>query len=205
MRLRSLGVLVAVVAFAAAAATATDKLLTNDDVVAMVKAGLDNSTVIAKISQAGRNGLDTSVEALIKLKKAGVSKEIIDAMLGVGPPPPASVVGTSATAAKTDVQLITADGVIDLQSLEGEASATYIGIGFMTWLNFDGPHSSVRTKDANVVVRLRSAQKPDSRLYIVRLDSNDSDRSVKMGCSCMFSATAGTTPDCDWTFAYDSQ
>ena len=204
MRLRLLGVAIAVVAFAAAA-TATDKPLTNDDVIAMVKAGLDSTTVIAKISQAGRSGLDTSVDALIKFKKAGVNKEIIDAMLGVGPPVPASAVRTSVRATKTDVQLVTADGVIDLQSLEGEASATYIGIGFMTWLNFDGPHSSVRTKDTNVAVRIRSAQKPDSRLYIVRLDSNDSDRSVKMGRSHMFSASAGTTPDRDWTFAYDSQ
>jgi hypothetical protein len=180
-----------------------EKALTNDDVIAMVKAGLDSSTVLAKITQSGRDGFDTSVEGLIKLKKAGAGKDVIDAMLGV--PALASNGTTAPTAPKpTDVQLVRPEGPIDLQSLEGEASATYIGIGFMTWLNFDGQHSSVTTADQNVVLRIRSPQRPDSRVYVVRLDVNDNDRSVKMGRQGMFSATAGSTPDRDWTFRYDS-
>jgi hypothetical protein len=42
-------------------------------------------------------------------------------------------------------------------------------------------------------------------VYVVRLDSNDEDRSVKMGRSRAFSATAGTTPDREWTFPFTSK
>lgn len=183
--------------------TAAEKPLTNADVIALVKAGLDDSTVVAKIRQSGRSGFDTSVEGLIALKKAGVSKTVIDAMLG-GPAFDGRPGAQTTNSSKTDVQLITVDGEHDLQSLEGEGSATYIGVGFLTWLNFDSSHATVRIKDPGFVLRVRSGQRPDSRLYIVKAESNDSDRSVKMGRSRMFSATAGTTPDRDWTVSYDS-
>ena len=58
-----------------------EKALTNDDVVAMVKADLGDDLVIAKIQQAPREALDVSSEALVKLKKLGVSKGVLDAML----------------------------------------------------------------------------------------------------------------------------
>lgn len=58
-----------------------EKALTNDDVVAMVKADLGDDLVIAKIQQAPREALDVSSEALVRLKKQGVSKGVLDAML----------------------------------------------------------------------------------------------------------------------------
>lgn len=54
--------------------------LTNDDIVQMLKAGLDESTVIKAI-QANESAFDTSVNALVSLTSAGVSKAVIDAML----------------------------------------------------------------------------------------------------------------------------
>lgn len=205
---RNVAILALAVFVLATIATAADKPaastpLTNADVIALVKAGLDDSTVVAKIRQTGRSAFDTSVDALIELKKAGVSKSVIDAMLGA----PASVGGTGQQPTerrKSDVQLITTDGEYDLESLQGEASATYIFVGFLTWLNFDGLHASVSTKDSNLALRVQSSQKPDSRLFIVRLESNDSDRSVKMGRSRAFSATAGNTPDREWTLPYEA-
>src|SRR5439155_25610356 len=58
----------------------TKKLLTNDDVVEMVKAGFEESTVV-KLIQSSDTSFDTSVSALIALKKAGVSEQVISAML----------------------------------------------------------------------------------------------------------------------------
>src|SRR6476469_1464239 len=61
----------------------TKKPLTNADVVDMVQAGLGESTVILSIKNSGTN-FDTSPQALIELKKKGVSQSIMDAMLSAG-------------------------------------------------------------------------------------------------------------------------
>jgi hypothetical protein len=58
----------------------SSKPLTNDDVVQMVKGGFDESTTIAAIDGAQTN-FDTSVQALLALKAAGVSEKVISAML----------------------------------------------------------------------------------------------------------------------------
>ncbi len=54
--------------------------LTNDDIVQMLRAGLDENTVIKAI-QANESAFDTSVNALVALTAAGVPKPVIDAML----------------------------------------------------------------------------------------------------------------------------
>ena len=56
------------------------KPLTNDDVIAMVKGGLPETTVINAIN-AQESNFDVSATALIKLKQQGVNSKIMDAML----------------------------------------------------------------------------------------------------------------------------
>lgn len=58
----------------------SNKPLSNDDVVQMVKGGFNESTTIAAIDAADTN-FDTSVQALMALKAAGVSEKVISAML----------------------------------------------------------------------------------------------------------------------------
>ncbi len=60
------------------------KALTNDDVIKLVKAELGDQVVIDKIKSSPSDKLDTSTDALIRLKKAGVSKAVIDAMIKRG-------------------------------------------------------------------------------------------------------------------------
>lgn len=58
-----------------------EKPLTNDAVLAMLQAELGDDLVIAKIQQAPAEALDVSPEALVDLKRRGVSKAVIDAMI----------------------------------------------------------------------------------------------------------------------------
>jgi hypothetical protein len=58
-----------------------EKPLTNDAIVAMVKADLGDELVIAKIQQAPSEALDVSAEALVALRQQGVSKAVLDAMI----------------------------------------------------------------------------------------------------------------------------
>lgn len=81
MRARFVFALLAVVLLVSAFSFAqSGKPLTNDDVVQMVKGGFDESTTIAAIEAADTN-FDTSVQALMALKAAGVGEKTISAML----------------------------------------------------------------------------------------------------------------------------
>ena len=78
------------VAFAALACSwvpsvAADDALTNDDVVLLVEAGLEDSVIIAKI-QSSTTAFDTSVAALVTLANKGVPNDVVAAMLGPGKP-----------------------------------------------------------------------------------------------------------------------
>lgn len=64
----------------AQSASSGAELLTDETVISLVKAGLGPSTVIAKIN-ATRGSYDTSTNALIQMKQAGVPDTVIAAML----------------------------------------------------------------------------------------------------------------------------
>jgi hypothetical protein len=57
--------------------------LTNKDVIEMVKAGLHDNIILAKIKNS-QCGYDTSSQGLIELKNASVSNEITLAILDCG-------------------------------------------------------------------------------------------------------------------------
>jgi len=88
------------------------KPLTNDDVVAMVKGGLPENTIINAINAQDSN-FDVSATALIKLKQQAVNAKIMDAMLaaankkhGAAPAPapaPAPAAAPVATAGQPSV------------------------------------------------------------------------------------------------------
>jgi hypothetical protein len=58
------------------------KFLTNDDVVSMVKAGQEEGTILNAVQNQGTD-FDVSAKAVLKLKKSGVSKRVIDAMISI--------------------------------------------------------------------------------------------------------------------------
>jgi hypothetical protein len=61
-------------------ASTSGEQLTNDTIITLVKAGLGPETVVAKIN-AAKGSYDTSTNALIQLKQAGVPDPVIAAML----------------------------------------------------------------------------------------------------------------------------
>src|SRR5438128_8007253 len=62
------------------AAQQKNPALTNDDILKMVKGGLQETTVLNAIT-ANETDFDVSAKALLDLKEAGISDKIIDAML----------------------------------------------------------------------------------------------------------------------------
>src|SRR5271154_4632023 len=61
--------------------------LTNDDIIKLAQAKLPDSVLLAKIKSSTCD-FDTSADALIKLKRAGVSDAVLQAMVEAPAPPP---------------------------------------------------------------------------------------------------------------------
>ena len=61
--------------------------LNNDDVMKMVQAKLADAIILAKVKSSTCK-FDTSTDALIRLKGAGVSDAVLEAMAGCGATPP---------------------------------------------------------------------------------------------------------------------
>jgi hypothetical protein len=72
--------LLVLLALAISAGNAQTKLLTNDDIVQMTKAGFDEQTIVKAIT-ANKPDFDTSAQGLLALKNAGVTKPVLDAIL----------------------------------------------------------------------------------------------------------------------------
>ena len=73
--------LMAAAVFAASVTTVSAQdTMTNDEVISLAKAGLNPTLIVGKI-RTSKSDFDMSTDALIKLKQAGVSDEIVAAML----------------------------------------------------------------------------------------------------------------------------
>jgi len=80
---RTLGVLVLLAGFLTGGPQTrveAQEVLTNDSVISMVKGGLGEAVVLARIRSSPAN-FDTSTNSLLALKKAGVSDKVIEAMV----------------------------------------------------------------------------------------------------------------------------
>ena len=80
-------------------APAQDEVMTNDEVITLTKAGLSAGIIIGKI-RSGKTNFDLSTDSLIKLKQAGVSDDIVGAMLEAKSGKP--IAGSTATAGGAD-------------------------------------------------------------------------------------------------------
>lgn len=99
-------IVLAVVMAPAVVSQDAQKPLTNTDIEKLESSGVGNQTILLMI-QKNRTNFDTSSEAIIALKKAGVSDAVLNAMIGaptssaVVPPSPSPSIGSVANCAKS--------------------------------------------------------------------------------------------------------
>src|SRR5882724_9505871 len=98
MRILFTAVVLVVSLLVTAPTALAQEVLTNQSIVEMVKAGLSERVIIAKIRTSPTN-FDTHTDSLIALKKNGVSEKVIEAIMSpssastasaAAPPPPAA-------------------------------------------------------------------------------------------------------------------
>lgn len=82
------------------AVKAAAKPTANDDLIKLAKAGMSEDILLATVADAKSKNLkyDTSADALVALKDAGISQKVIAAILGIGAPASTSAPATQAAA-----------------------------------------------------------------------------------------------------------
>lgn len=178
------------------AAVFAQEVLTNQSVVEMVKAGLSERVIIAKIRTSPTN-FDTHTDALIALKKNGVSEKVIEAIMSpssapaasaAAPPPPppgapASSVAiapppASAARSRPTVYQIVGGKEVELMVAGGEVQRNRTPYSRSTELVIAGNKAKFRTAERQPVFVITSEP---SEMPLVRLDPGKSDRNLKIG------------------------
>lgn len=184
-----------------------EQALSNEGVVQIVKMGLGDEVVIAKIGESKTVAFRTEMTDLEKLKSDGVSGPVIAAMLKRNTAP------TEAPAQKqlvevqgvhlgpSDVVLCTTEGNLKLASIQGSPSSTYAFVTVLFYMDYPGLRSDRRIKDRRPSILIMSDNKPTGRYFFVsaKTDQGDNVRSVKMGRMKMFAVNSIGSPDKDWT------
>src|SRR2546422_1701934 len=180
-----------------ATSPAAQDVLTNDAVVAMKKAGLSDSVIIAKI-RASQTKFDVSTQAMIGLKSAGLSDPIIEAM--VSPPGPAgsagavpaapAVPGAAGLQERKSIFHVSGNRYVELMAGSSSRESNRAFYSSKTELVLKGKKAQYRTSERQPV--FLSAWAPDEA-PLVRLkpgdDHNDRNLEIASGLSTRFSRT----------------
>jgi hypothetical protein len=167
------------------------EVLTNQSVVEMVKAGLSERVIIAKIRNSPTN-FDTQTDALIALKQNGVPEKVIEAIMSPSAPaavaaPPASSAPAGSVAmapppaaspARPTVYQIVGGKEVELVAAGSEVQRNNARYSRSTEVVIAGNKAKVRTAERQPVFVLTT---PPSEMPLVKLDPGKNDRNLKVG------------------------
>jgi len=167
------------------------EVLTNQSVVEMVKAGLSERVIIAKIRNSPTK-FDTQTDALIALKKNGVPEKVIEAIMSPSAPaaaaaPPASSAPAgslvmapppAAGPARPTVYQIVGGKEVELVAAGSEVQKNNARYSRSTEVVIAGNKAKVRTAERQPVFVLTT---PPSEMPLVKLDPGKNDRNLKVG------------------------
>lgn len=188
-----------------AGGVAGQKKVTNADVVAMVKGGLPESTIILSI-QKGPTEFDTSALALLELKKQGVNQRIMDAMILSGsnvsspkspnetPRPSTSPMTPDSFSelnkvAISDGKQLTQLKLLNVSGTKGSLSPLiFVPIGGLfakskSTVRYAGSRADIRTniRQPDFVFSVLSEQSLTGYVSVLKLKVKGSERSVEAG------------------------
>lgn len=184
-----------------------EKPLDNAQVIQMTKADLGDTIIIAKIKESKVVKFDLTTDDLMKLKEAGVSKDVIAAMLErtteKAPPPSVSAAPTG-----PKVVLSTISGETDLKAVDGDIKTIVAPfVGLKRFIVFSNLKSDVRTKDKRPTMLVWSDRDPRKTCWYVKLDQDtdkdEMNRSIDVESPGMWGGVLSSAPDEDFLIKYD--
>jgi hypothetical protein len=185
--------------------------LSNTDIIKMVKLGLGETIVVAKILEANAVSFSLAINDLDQLQKEGVPQSVIAAMLqrNTNEAKTASKEREVISQAKKEgpvslgeVMLCSPNGDKKIPSVSGSHSSTFAYVTTLLYMDYPGVKADARISDKRPSFLIGSKESPAGRYYLVKTDPNQGDklRSVKMGKMGRFTTKQVGKPDSDWTF-----
>jgi len=194
-------VFMAILVFAGSAwAIEQEKPLDNDQVIQMTKADLGDSIIIAKIKSAKEVNFALSTDDLVALKKAGISKDVITAMLDRVA---ADNAPSQSASGGTKVTLATTSGEVELKVLSGDVRQIVAPwVGTKRFVVFTGVSAPTKTKDRRPSLVFASERDPKEVFWLVKLDQDDDedamDRSLDVQSPGAWGGVLSSAPDEDF-------
>lgn len=206
-----------------------EKALTNQEVLALVQAGMSDAIVVAKIKQASAVDFSLEVDDIVDLREQGASDAVIQTMLERDSAP-ATTSGVFDSAAGTTSQAVDwqddfgtniirvaleeEEGAVRLRGMRGEMTSTGAFAFRFTFMDYPGLKAKHRTTSRRPTLLVRSSTPlSGGRYFLAVLDSDTDDgvRSLKISSGRqrfrgMFGSSRGLTePDPDWVVEFKSE
>ncbi len=205
IRMSFLFVIVLATAFLVAGpvwAAENDKPLDNAEIVKLTKLDMGDAVIIAKIKSAVSVQFATGTDDLVKLKEAGVSKDVMAAMLDRSSPAKPSAPAPSGAPSAASVTLQSSDGAVDLKRIDGDFKTIVAPfVGMRRFIVFAEVAATVRTKDRKPSVTIATDKDPHKLYWMVKLDQDkdpeDMDRSIDVESPGMWGGVMSSAPDDD--------
>jgi hypothetical protein len=171
------------------------EVLTNDTVVTMVKAGLSESVILAKI-RSSASKFDLRTDALVALKNAGIPDRVIEAMMSQGNPVggtlpvQAEAAALPAAKARETIYHLNGERYVELEPQVIEVQTNAVMFSYKSEIVLRRRRATYRIPERHPV--FVSSYAPTEAL-LVRLKPGDDrdDRNLKMG-SAAFMPFGGT-------------
>ena len=190
-------VIVLVVIFLAAniiCAADGEKPLDNAQVINMTKAALGDSVIIAKIKASKEVKFDLETDDLIKLKAAGVSKDVITAMLDRS-----TAKSTSESSTGLKVILSSESGDVELRPIHGEFSQFHAPFtGLRRFVLFSPETATTRIKNRQPTILVTSDREPGKTCSYVKIYHDKKDRWIDLESPGLWGGSISNRPygDC---------
>jgi hypothetical protein len=185
-------VLVAAVSLSLPGATSlAQEVLTNDSVIQMVKAGLPEAVVVAKIKSTATK-FDLKTDSLVSLKKAGVSDKVLEAMVAAGsgagsstaaaptPAPPAPALAAGALKNQDVIYQLIGDKYVEMFATSANLETNMAFFQSKSEVVLEGRKAQYRIKEKQPVF-LSTYSSTDAPLVKLKPGDSNNDRNLKIG------------------------
>lgn len=191
MRVVLMVVLAAAVGLSLPGATSlAQEVLTNDSVIQMVKAGLPEAVVIAKIKSTATK-FDLKTDSLVNLKKAGVSDKVLEAMVAAGsaaptgstaamPAPPAPAMAAGALKTQDVIYQLVAGKYVEMFATSANLETNMAFFQSKSEVVLEGRKAQYRTSERQPVF-LSTYSSTDAPLVRLKPGDDHNDRNLKIG------------------------
>jgi hypothetical protein len=166
------------------------EVLTNDSVIQMVKAGLPEAVVIAKIKSTSSK-FDLKTDSLVSLKKAGVSDKVLEAMVAAGsgaapstaaaaPAPPAPALAAGALKTQDVIYQLVAGKYVELFATSANLETNMAFFQSKSEVVLEGKKAQYRISEKQPVF-LSTYSSTDAPLVRLKPGDEHNDRNLKIG------------------------